>query len=270
MTAYTQEMHKHLEFLRAEIEDTAKRWSPYMDRTTAGKMAGDGRYSYSHRHVTEELDERLSQLCGGSKDSFWAIGHHLDSMGDAIKKIRNIRRGHPTDVQYEPLRKHRDKTEAVFANAISRCFPRAATRIRNGQPHAETENPGKKYSARHYVSVPISWYRSVGTKGIAMVKAGDGIRCVIYARQNNVDWVTDEKMVCFNVTTFSIKHNKSTVEDGWLVVHEDTLLSEFEPLMDWGERTVAKPHAYNVNLRKAVSLLKSRTFNRLVDMLDDI
>mgnify|MGYP003130583276 CR=1 FL=1 len=55
MTAYTQEMHKHLEFLRAEIDDTAKRWSPYMDRATAGKMAGDGRYSYSHRHVTDEM-----------------------------------------------------------------------------------------------------------------------------------------------------------------------------------------------------------------------
>jgi hypothetical protein len=263
-------MHKHLEFLRAEIDDTAKRWSPYMDRATAGKMAGDGRYSYSHRHVTDEMEELLSGLCGGSKDSFWAIGHHLDSMGDAIKKIRNIRRGHPSDVEYEPMREHREKSATMFDYISGRCFPRANIKARTGGVHAETENPGNKYSARHYVSVGIGWYRSVGSKGIGMIRAGDGIRCVLYARQNDVGWVADEKMVCFNVTTLSIKHNKSTVEDGWLVVHEDTLLSEHDPLMYYGDRTVAKPHAYNANLRKAVSLLKSRTFNRLVDMLDDI
>ena len=125
-------------------------------------------------------------------------------------------------------------------------------------------------TSRLHVNVPVSWFKNVGRLGLGLIKAGQGYRFIMNASEETVPWVAEEGFRAYRVHAVKVRGKKASAEDAWVVVTDHTNSTWETPLVDLTSRKVAIPHGYNTSLRKAVALVRNRTFNRLEEMLDAI
>jgi hypothetical protein len=125
-----------------------------------------------------------------------------------------------------------------------------------------------RYSLINYVTIGATWWRSVGSKGFALINSTSGIRFVLTCVPRNVKYVDEDGMNAWEVRTVGFKHGKGFEENGWLVTHQSTDHNDLHPLYCYNERATMIPHAFSAHLSKAHSLMKNRTVRHLTKMLD--
>lgn len=264
------EQYKMLNRSRALLKAQQESWSDFLSKPAIGHISEKGRFSFrSTPEVTAEIEafQKLVETHTHSRDLWMATGG-LEEVGDAIRKIRSNMR---SVAEYAPLAKHKQETRMYGSHALDRSFPTSQTSLSiHGSGSFDIENPHATYGRKLHVYVPASWHYSVGSRGLGMVKAGSGYRFIINASDAPVPWVAEEGLRAYRVHALRVQSGKPSAEDAWVVVTADTNATWENALVDTSERTIKIPHGYNVSLRKAVALVRNRTFNKLEEMLDAI
>ena len=79
-------------------------------------------------------------------------------------------------------------------------------------------------------------------------------------------WVEEQGMIVFKCKTIFFRRKHGEEIDGWLVLFSDGTNSAKNPVVG-DDGKLRLPHAFHADLRRSVSLLNSRTFRSLSNML---
>tara|TARA_E500000318_G_scaffold110968_2_gene127882 strand:+ start:1200 stop:2027 length:828 start_codon:yes stop_codon:yes gene_type:complete len=264
------EQYKMLNRSRALLKAQQESWSDFLSKPAIGHISENGRFSFrSTPEVFAEIEafQKLSETNTHSRNLWMATGG-LEEIGDAIRKMRSNMR---SVAEYAPLAKHKQETRMYGSHALDRSFPTSQTNLSiRGSGSFDIENPHATYGRKLHVYVPASWHYSVGSRGLGMIKAGSGYRFIMNGFEADVPWVAEEGLKAYRVHALRVHSGNASAEDGWVVVTADTNATWENALVDTSERTIRIPHGYNTSLRKAVALVRNRTFSKLENMLDAI
>ena len=268
--AMAVERYKMLNRSRALLKAQQESWADFLSKPAIGHISAKGRFSFrSSPEVAAEIEafQNLVESHTHSRDLWMATGG-MEEIGDGIRKMRRNMR---SAEEYAPIAKHKQETKMYGSHALDRSFPTSQTSLSiHGSGSFDVENPHMVYGRKLHVYVPASWHHSVGSRGLGMVKAGSGYRFIINAKEQTVPWVAEEGLRAYRVHALRVHSRKPSAEDAWVVVTADTNATWENALVDTSERTIKIPHGYNTSLRKAVALVRNRTFNKLENMLDAI
>lgn len=76
------------------------------------------------------------------------------------------------------------------------------------------------YYGNNYVNVKLTWDRKVYQKGIASVKAGDGMRFILDAEERHLSRLNDQGIRAFSCPAIKVKHKKISMENTWVMMYE--------------------------------------------------
>lgn len=196
-----------------------------------------------------------------------AITEYLDNLADSMKSIRRARK--PSEA-YAPLKRQRLKSDNEASGLLTAAFPRSHTSLNVSEHvgvHCENEDSQHKHNIRNYVTVGVSWWKSVGSRGLALINAPSGVMFTLRCKPRHVKYVDEDGMQAWEVTAVSIKHGRASEVTGWLVTHLPAEHSDQHPLVHPADRETLTPHAFGKNLSKAHSLMKQRTVRHLVKQM---
>lgn len=217
--------------------------------------------------LNQAQDEALDKFRDNIADEHErGLFQYLDQLNDGIASYR--RRSKHVD-EYDPLKNAQHKSRRMAEIAVGNGFARSRINVTVGRDvGVEVNNPQSQYSKSNDLTVPLTWNKAVSERGFALVQAPDGLRLILRCSHRRIGYVEDEGFNAWEVTAVSFKHGKGEVEQGFLVTHQSSDHSHDNPLVDQYDRKTLIPHAYGTSLKKAFSLLKSRTVRHLTKMLD--
>lgn len=265
---YTIEAHKRLGFLLNRIASAKQEWAELLPEKVANYICSDGRFTYSASAEVKELADKFEEDCRsvvGGRDAFKSIVGYLDDLSDSVKAIRRERK--PSGA-YAPLKKAEAKSRREAEGIISNGFQRSNISLDVGSNVGVEVEGESKYTRRNYVTVSVSWWRSIGDRGLGLVNMPSGLMFVTKCRRRAVPYVDKDGMSAWEVEGLTFKHGRGSVVTGWLVTHKSTDHSGDNPLVDPYSRQTQIPHAFGTSISKAHSLMKSRTVRHLTKMLD--
>lgn len=265
---YTIETHKRLQFLRDRIASAKQEWAELLPIKLANYICSDGRFTYSASAEIKELADKFENDCKsitGGRDAHKSITGYLDDLTDSVKAIRRERK--PSGA-YAPLKKAEAKSRREAEGIITNGFQRSSIKLDVGSDVGVEVEGESKYTIRNYVTVAVSWWRSVGERGFGLVNMPSGLMFVTKCRRRAVPYVDEDGMNAWEVEGLTFKHGKGSVVTGWLVTHTSTEHNERNPLVDPYSRQTQIPHAFGKNLSKAHSLMKQRTVRHLTKQLE--
>ena len=250
-------------FLKAQQES----WHGFLSKSAIGHISDKGRFSFrASPEISAEIEafQNLVESCTHGRDLWMAIAAWKRSATASARCAA-------TCVAWKRMR----------LSPSTRMKPRCMDDVDRSSPHCESlsihgtgsfdvENPHTVYGRKLHVYVAASWYHSVGNRGLGMIKAGSGYRFIISAKEETPPWVAEEGLRAYRVHALRVQSRKPSAEDAWVVVTADTNATWENALVDTSERKIKIPHGYNVSLRKAVALVRNRTFSKLENMLDAI
>jgi|9_EtaG_2_1085328.scaffolds.fasta_scaffold04334_3 hypothetical protein len=252
---------KMMASLKAAIQSDIDIW-----QTVVGKAYmidalkhGDSLYNWSSegRHALEALEKETS---------YSSSRHPIKSIDRTVSLLRLLRKETAKCDDYNPMFNHRVNTRIGVNKIMSSHFKTVCFDL-DVDPIANLENTGDgMYSRRVMFSVPWGWCKSVERRGVAVIKSGKGKHLVTKIKPTPMPWVDDEGMLAFKCSTIFFKNKRGEAMDGWLVMFKDGSNHAGNPVVDWDGR-LALPHAFHQDLRRSVSLLNSRTFRSLSNML---
>ena len=268
---FNVERYKLLQKVRALLSAEKNAWREFLSIEAIGHITSEGRYSMrADKYILDQLDafqKEIGHLMAG-RDLWMATGK-LEETADTIRKLRRMAR---SVEGYAPIAKYKREAQTYSTHALNRAFPTIGTASHvYGSGSLDVDGPHSIYeTSRLHVNVPVSWFKNVGRLGLGLIKAGQGYRFIMNASEETVPWVAEEGFRAYRVHAVKVRGKKASAEDAWVVVTDHTNSTWETPLVDLTSRKVAIPHGYNTSLRKAVALVRNRTFNRLEEMLDAI
>lgn len=265
---YTIEAHKRLGFLLNRIASAKQEWAELLPAKVANHICSNGQFTYSATAEVKELADKFEEDCRsvvGGRDAFKSIVGYLDDLSDSVKAIRRERK--PSGA-YAPLKKAEAKSQREAEGIISNGFQRSNIKLVVGNDVGVEVEGESKYTRRNYVTVAVSWWRSIGERGFGLVNMPSGLMFVTKCRRRAVPYVDEDGMNAWEVEGLTFKHGKGSVVTGWLVTHTSTDHSDRNPLVCPYERVTQIPHAFGKNLSKAHSLMKQRTVRHLTKQLE--
>jgi hypothetical protein len=263
------ERHKAYQRLISRVANLREQWQSDVDTRLIDAIIAHGKFSYrmptSIRDDFDRIEGHMLSLTG-SGEAWDAFGNYAHYLGEAI---RDIRRERKRKSSYAPVQDALAKSKRQAENALHRGFPKSSIHLGGkGSPVGlEVEEGRSRYTLKNYVSIGATWWRSVGSKGFALINSTSGIRFVLTCRPRDVRYVDEDGMNAWEVRTVGFKHGRGFEENGWLVTHKSTEHDDLHPLYCHDEKTTT-PHAFSSHLSKAHSLMKNRTVRHLTKMLD--
>ena len=251
---------KYIEALKAKLQSEIDIWTPVVGRQLVLDCLkhGDSKYNWSPeaRGVFEAHEADLD---------YYSARHVSDAIHEAVKIIQRLRKRVSECEEYNPMFNHKVNSRLWANQTMSRQFKTVAYRL-NIDPDLTLENASDGPYSRVTFNIPMSWHRSVYERGLAVIKSGKGKHLVINARPTPMPWVEEQGMVAFKCKTIFFQHKRGNEVDGWLVLFSDGSNSAKNPVVG-DDGKLRLPHAFHADLRRSVSLLNSRTFRSLSDML---
>lgn len=266
--AYTIETHKRLGFLLNRIASARQEWAGLLPAKVANHICSEGEYIWSASAEIRELHDQFEKECRsvtGGRDAFKSIVGYLDDLSDSVKAIRRERK--PSG-SYAPLKVAQAKSKREAEGIIANGFQRSHIKLDVGADVGVEVEGESKYNIRNYVTVAVSWWRSIGERGFGLVNMPSGLMFVTKCRRRAVPYVDEDGMNAWEVEGVTFKHGKGSAVTGWLVTHTSTDHSDRNPLVCPHERVTQIPHAFGKNLSKAHSLMKQRTVRHLTKQLE--
>ena len=252
---------KYIEALKTKLQSEIDIWTPVVGKELMLDCLkyGDTKYEWSPEGRAA-YDVYASELD-------YHAGRYLAKSFDAtLKVLRRLRKTVSEREEYNPMFSHKVNSRIWVNQTMSRQFKSVANTI-NIDPDLALENQGEAdYARRVEFNVPMSWHRSVYERGLAVIKSGKGKHLVISAKPTPMPWVEEQGMIVFKCKTIFFRRKHGEEIDGWLVLFSHGTNSDENPVVG-DDGKLRLPHAFHTDLRRSVSLLNSRTFRSLSDML---
>jgi hypothetical protein len=269
--AYTENCHKQLNLLTKQITAITDQWRDFIPARIFHVIADVGKHSFKIPiEVQDEMNsiQRDMHIETGSVDAWNSATTYVDNLRDAIRSIRKRRKERQA---YSPLAEHKSFSKNFARHTVSEAFQRSwigvSLKTTGNEPTLEVDGE-RKYTIKNFVTIGVTWYRTVASRGFALINAPQGLRFVVSCKYRYVQYVDEDGMNAWEVQTIGFKNGKGFEESGWLVTHQSTEHDECHPLVCESSRQTEIPHAVGKNLSKAHSLLKQRTVRHLTKMLD--
>ena len=265
---YTIEAHKRLGFLLNRIASAKREWAELMPAVVANHICADGRFTYSASAEVKELTDKFEKDCKsvvGGRDAFTSITGYLDDLSDSVKAIRRQRKPYGS---YAPLVVAQAKSKREAEGIITSGFQRSSIKLDVGSNVGVEVEGESKYTICNYVTVAVTWWRSIGERGFGLVNMPSGLMFVTKCRPHAAPYVEHSGMNAWKIEGVTFKHGKGSAVSGWLVTHALTDHSDLDPLVCPHKRVTNMPHAFGESLSKAHNLMKQRTVRHLTKMLD--
>lgn len=264
------EKHKLYQRLIGRVANLREQWRNDVDIRVIDAIVAHGRYGYRMPlNIRDDFDKVEDEmlLLTGSGDTWDAFSNYASYLGEAIRDIRNSRKRKQS---YAPVEDALKNSRGQAGASLNGGFPKSSIQLgKRGDPVGlEVDEGRSRYSLKNHVSIGATWWRSVGSKGFALINSTSGIRFVLTCVPRNVKYVDEDGMNAWEVRTVGFKHGKGFEENGWLVTHKSTDHDDLHPLYCYNERATMIPHAFSAHLSKAHSLMKNRTVRHLTKMLD--
>ena len=252
---------KYIEALKAKLQSEIDIWTPVVGKELMRDCLkyGDTKYEWSP-------EGRAAYDVYESELDYYAGRYLAKAFGETLGTLRRLRKRVSEREEYNPMFRHKVDSRLWADQTMSRQFKSVSYRL-NIDPDLALENHGEAdYARRVEFNVPMSWHLSVYQRGLAVIKSGKGKHLVISAKPTPMPWVEEQGMIVFKCKTIFFRRKHGEEIDGWLVLFSHGTNSDENPVVG-DDGKLRLPHAFHTDLRRSVSLLNSRTFRSLSDML---
>lgn len=162
------------------------------------------------------------------------VGPWLRSMMYSLDHLRHFRKKSRLNDEDTFMAKIK-KTAKIWAETgVRYAFPNLDVAIKMEKVVTHYVTVGKhtdiygNVSRKTIITLPIHWGKSVHARGIDLVKAGDGLVFILYAKKSDVKRMQDEGVECFECAGLKYKNGRPSVEKYWVLKwkgHDTTVLS---------------------------------------------
>ena len=140
-----------------------------------------------------------------------------------FKRIRELRRiNREVDTPKTTIQKSKEASQLNALTSLNSAFPSMSWDVEpfmRGDISVEKRR-GPWNSSNYVVSVPVTWNRKVYDKGIAQVKAGDGMRFVLDAKERKLERLNDMGIRAFSTAVLKVKNKEAEIENAWVMSYE--------------------------------------------------
>ena len=252
---------EYIDALKAKIQHEVDTWTPIVGKELVRDCLkyGDTKYEWSP-------EGRAAQERYESELDYYSGRYLPKNIAETKKTLQRLRKRMSECEEYNPMFNHKVSSRMFANNAMTDHFRSVAYRL-SIDPDLNLENSGEEeYARRVTFNIPITWHRSVYRRGLAVIKSGKGKHFVVSVTPVAVPWIEEQGMVAFKCKTIFFKRRHGEAVDGWLTLFQDGSNSGDNPVVD-DDGKLKLPHAFHDDLRRSVSLLNSRTFRSLSNML---
>lgn len=162
------------------------------------------------------------------------VGPWLRSMMYSLDHLRHFRKKSRLSDEDTFMEKISRSVEVWASAGLKYAFPNLDARIKVEKVVTHYVTVGKytdrfgNESRKTTVTVPLHWGKSVHARGINLVKAGDGLVFILYAKKSDVKRMQDEGVECFECAGLKYKGGRPSVDKYWVLKwqgHDTTVLS---------------------------------------------
>ena len=140
-----------------------------------------------------------------------------------FKRIRDLRRiNREVDTPKTTIQKSKDASQLNAQTSLNSAFPSISWDVEpfmRGDISVE-KGRGTWGSSKYVVGVPVTWNKKVYDNGIAEVKAGDGMRFVMDAKERKLERLNDIGIRAFSAAVLKVKNKQAEIENAWVMSYE--------------------------------------------------
>jgi hypothetical protein len=137
-----------------------------------------------------------------------------------IRELREINRG--VDTPKTIIQKSKEASELNAITSLNSAFPSISWDVESfmrGDISVE-KGRGTWGTSKYVVGVPVTWNKKVFDNGIAEVKAGDGMRFVMDAKERKLERLNDIGIRAFSSAVLKVKNKQAEIENAWVMSYE--------------------------------------------------
>lgn len=202
----------------------------YLSKMIDGYFEGHGFTNESKKHLAQNPDqfawkphdyphapEAFNYLPQEDVGTAARYGYQL------FKRIRELRRiNRYVDTPKTVIQKSKDASQLNAQTSLNSAFPSISWDVEpfmRGDISVE-KGRGTYGSSKYVVGVPVTWNRKVYDNGIAEVKAGDGMRFVLDAKERKLERLNDIGIRAFSTAVLKVKNKQAEIENAWVMSYE--------------------------------------------------
>lgn len=212
------------------------------------------------KHMAEFV-EKSQNYAWTSDAPSWASHLHsgtFSALANFIRKlhleIRNARNNMQSRDPQTMRQRYTDSSSVAASTTLSSCFPSMKNFHVEVSYKPSSEIHGKENPYANMFVIPVHWYRSVYSKGISGVKAGDGARFVLSAKPLTLHRLERDHVKAYKCRTLRRHMRTNSLHTEWVMRYSVDDLSD-----------VTAAHTQFSNCE---SLLKRRIRDKVDSMLD--
>jgi hypothetical protein len=134
--------------------------------------------------------------------------------------LRRINR--EVDTPKTTIQKSKEASQLNAQTSLNSAFPSISWDVEpfmRGDISVE-KGRGAWGSSKYVVGVPVTWNKKVFDNGIAEVKAGDGMRFVMDAKERKLERLNDMGIRAFSTAVLKVKNKQAEIENAWVMSYE--------------------------------------------------
>lgn len=141
--------------------------------------------------------------------------------GGLFISLRQIRdRMKSGTIQKSVIDKAMEATELYASTELKIMFPSMSWYVTSSLNDGVSAGLQKSYMSDVDVHLPVTWTKKIYEKGIAQVRAGDGMRFVMDSQERKLSRINDDGIKVWSVVAMKIKRKKPDIENGWVMKYK--------------------------------------------------
>ncbi len=121
------------------------------------------------------------------------------------------------NVQKTVIDKAMESTELYASTELKCAFPSFSWYVTSSLSGGVSANLQRSYMSDVDVHLPVTWAKKIYEKGIAKVKAGDGMRFIMNCEERKLSRINDDGIKAWSVVAMKVKGKKPDIEAGWVM-----------------------------------------------------
>lgn len=136
-----------------------------------------------------------------------------------IHELRRINR--EVDTPKTTIQKSKEASELNAVTSLNAAFPSISWEVEPFmRGDISVERKRGTWGVNYTVGVPITWNIKVYNNGIDVVKAGDGMRFVLDAKERKLERLNDIGIRAFSTAVLKVKNKEAKIENAWVMSYE--------------------------------------------------
>lgn len=139
-----------------------------------------------------------------------------------FKRIRDLRRiNREVGTPKTTIQKSKEASQLNALTSLNSAFPSISWEV---EPFMRGDISAERirgvWGINYRVGVPVTWNKKVFDNGIAEVKAGDGMRFVLDAKERKLERLNDMGIRAFSAAVLKVKNKEAEIENAWVMSYE--------------------------------------------------